>query len=274
MTPADRTPQPIERHDAGGYRPRPHVPEGRAGRALMLEREVDRLTEQVAELEREKAQVEAFAAVAAHELVEPLVMTEAYTSILSDRLSEPEHAASRADLQALGRSVARLRLLTESVLHEARTSAHSIDRRPVRVSELVADCLRILGPEIAAREAVVEVGEMPDAVADEALLSGVFSNLLINALKYSPRLGASIRVAGTSETAGWRYFVESEGPAIPEDDRVRIFGSYQRGRGERRAYGSGLGLSICKRIVARHGGEIGVVPLNGDGNRFFFTLPR
>ena len=104
----------------------------------MLEREVERLSARVEELEDEKAQVEAFAAVAAHELVEPLVMTEAYTSILSDRLSDPEHAASRADLEALGRSVARLRLLTESVLHEARANTHPIDRRPVEVSRLVS----------------------------------------------------------------------------------------------------------------------------------------
>jgi hypothetical protein len=59
----------------------------------MLEREVERLTARVQELELENARVEGFAAVAAHELVEPLVMTEAYASILTDRLHEPEHAA-------------------------------------------------------------------------------------------------------------------------------------------------------------------------------------
>lgn len=273
MTPADRIPQPLELHQPGGFRTQRTPAQGRAGRVLTLEREVDRLTAQVEQLEREKADVETFAAVAAHELVEPLVMTEAYTSILSERLDEPEHAASRADLQALGRSVARLRLLTESVLLEARSNGHPIDRIPVRVAALVADCLRLLDPEIVAREAVVAVDDLPDALADEALLSGVFSNLLVNALKYSPRVGASIRIGGITETRVTRYYVDSEGPQIPPEDRTRIFDRYQRGRGERRAAGAGLGLNTCKRIIARHGGEIGVEPINGDGNRFFFTLP-
>jgi signal transduction histidine kinase len=274
MTPGNRTSPPTEiRRTEGIHFARPQV-NGRAGRLVMLEREVERLTARVQELELENARVEGFAAVAAHELVEPLVMTEAYASILTDRLHEPEHAASRADLQAIGRAVARLRLLTESVLREARSRAHPLERREVSVDALVADCLTVLAPEIAARDCRLQVDELPEAQADEALLSGVFSNLLINALKYSPRRGARIRVGGSAEATGPRYFVESEGPTIPQDERERIFDSFQRGKDERRAQGAGLGLSICRQIVGRHGGTIGVEPGEHGGNRFFFTLPR
>jgi signal transduction histidine kinase len=128
-------------------------------------------------------------------------------------------------------------------------------------------------PEIAARSAQVEVEELPDAVAEEALLNGVFANLLINALKYSPREGAIIHIGGVREPAGCRYFVDSEGPAIPFSERERIFDDFQRGRDERRVSGAGLGLAICRRIVERHGGQIGVVSHNGSGNRFHFTIP-
>ena len=239
----------------------------------MLEREVEQLTERIETLEREKAEVEAFAAVAAHELVEPLVMTEAYASIISDRLRGPDHDGSRADLATLGRSMARLRLLVDSVLHEARSATHPIERRPVSVNELVSDCLALLEPEITARESQITVSELPDVSADEVLLAGVFANLLINALKYSPRLGARIAVGGAAEDGRRRYWVDSEGPVIPADDRERIFTSFQRGRDERRVNGTGLGLSICHRIVSRHGGEIGVTPSGAEGNRFYFTLP-
>ena len=58
------------------------------------------------------------------------------------------------------------------------------------------------------------------------------------------------------------------------DSRVRIFNDFRRGRQERRAAGAGLGLSICRRIVTRHGGEIGVEPVADGGNRFFFTIPN
>lgn len=273
MTPADRTPQHASPHPGDPPRPPRRSPRRRPGALHVLEREVERLSVRVEQLEREKARLEAFAAVAAHELVEPLVMTEAYVSILLDRLTEPEHADSRRDLHALGRGVSRTRTLAESLLHDARSSGRELEPAPVDVTALVADCLALLAPEIAARDARIELGELPGVVAEEALLGGVFSNLLINALKYSPRQGAGIRVGGVREQAACRFFVESEGPAIPREDRERIFGLYERGQGERRASGAGLGLAICRRSVERHGGEIGVDALDGGGNRFFFTLP-
>ena len=73
----------------------------------MLELEAERLTARVEELEREKAALEAFAAVAAHELVEPLVMTEAYVAIVTDRLDADLHADSRRDLATISRAASR-----------------------------------------------------------------------------------------------------------------------------------------------------------------------
>ena len=67
--------------------------------------------------------------------------------------------------------------------------------------------------------------------------------------------------------------MQSQGPTIPAADRERIFGRYHRGRGERRARGAGLGLTICRHIVERHGGQIGVTAADRGANRFYFTLP-
>jgi light-regulated signal transduction histidine kinase (bacteriophytochrome) len=240
----------------------------------MLERELESMAERIATLEREKGQLEAFTAVTAHELIEPLVTTEAYASIITERLQGSEHERTRADLKVLALSMSRLRQLAESVLKEARSDSRPIRRRPVAVDRLVADLLALLSPHITARESNVAVDELPEAVADEVLLSRVFSNLLINALKYSPRQGATIRIGGSAEPSRTRYFVESEGTVLSAVDRSSIFNDFKRGRDERRAAGSGLGLSICRRIVIRHGGEIGVEPVGSTGNRFYFTLPR
>jgi len=257
MTPAERTLHHDRTHRA----------------APRHEFEVDRLTARIAQLQREKAELEGFAAIAAHELVAPLVMAEAYATLVSERLSEPEHADSRRDLEALARGVARMRLLADSLLHDARSRSGQVNRRPVDTHAVVHDCLTLLRPEILSREARVEIEHLPRAMGEEGLLSGVFSNLLINALKYSPRQGAGIRIGGLRENGGCRYFVDSNGPTIPADEREQIFEPFRRGKDERRATGTGLGLAICRRIVERHGGTIGVSPANGRGNRFFFTLP-
>ncbi len=242
----------------------------RSAAAMMLE--IERLSTRVTQLEQEKADVEAFAAVAAHEMVEPLVMAEAYAAIVADRLTGPEHGSSRQDLDTLARGMARMRRLAEMLLHEARSSERALALTTVSMSALTRDCVALLAPEIGAREARVELGELPEALGDQVLLSGVMSNLLVNALKYSPRLGAAIHVGGERADGLCRFFVDSEGPPIPYEARARIFGAYERGPGERRAVGAGLGLSICRRIVRRHGGDIGVTDAAGGGNRFHFTL--
>jgi len=273
MTPADRMPLFIRSSKDELDRSRKRRMNKQMQSSEILQRENDRLAARIVELEAEKAQVEAFAAVAAHELVEPLVMTEAYASIVSDRLSHAEHANSRRDLHALGRGVARIRLLAESLLHDARARDRELICQPVDMNVLVSDCLALLKPDIVAREARIELSDLPWAHGEEALLGGVFSNLLINALKYSPRHGAAIRVTGGREGAFCRYSVESEGPPIPVEDRERIFEVFQRGHGERRAAGAGLGLAICRRIVQRHGGTVYVEQIGTSGNRFTFTLP-
>ena len=238
-----------------------------------LEREVDRLSHRVSDLEREKSEIESFAALAAHELVEPLIMAEAFAAMVSERLADDEHSESRADLDALSRGAARVRLLVEALLHDARAGSGAIPSSYVDLDEVMRDCLRLLGPEIEAREARVTTSRLPTVWGEEPSLTGVITNLLVNALKYSPRRGAHIVVDAAEEDGAWRISVESEGPAIPEEDRELIFEPFNRARGERRVRGAGLGLAICRRIVERHGGRISVKPANGSGNVFYFTLP-
>jgi two-component system, chemotaxis family, sensor kinase Cph1 len=245
----------------------------RRSTSMMHKREIERLSARVQTLEREKASVEAFAAVAAHELLEPLILTESYVSLVNERLADEAHAETRRDLDALARSARRGRLLIETMLYDARTSSRELVRKPVDLNEVVQDCLVLLRPEIEACGAEVEVEDLPEVAGDEAMIAGVYKNLLLNALKYSPRSGSSIRV-GVDRNGGEQHlYVHSAGPPIPPEERERIFQPFHRGHGERRARGTGLGLAICRAIVERHGGEIGVAPGEAGGNRFYFTLP-
>jgi chemotaxis family two-component system sensor kinase Cph1 len=224
---------------------RPAFPQRRST-SMMHKREIERLAARIQQLEREKASVEAFAAVAAHELLEPLILTESYVSLVNERLADESHADTRRDLDALARSARRSRLLIETMLYDARTSGRDLARKPVDLNAISGD---------------------------EAMIAGVYKNLLLNALKYSPRSGSSIRVGVEHNGGDPQLYVQSDGPPIPAEDRERIFEPYNRGQGERRARGTGLGLAICRAIVERHGGEIGVAPGEPGGNRFYFTLP-
>jgi signal transduction histidine kinase len=224
------------------------------------------------ELEREKEAVERFAAMAAHELLTPVVLMDACAATVCDRLDGDGHAEAREELGVLRRGAAQSRLLVETLLHHAAFQECPLERRPVALRPLVGNCVAVLAPEIRRHGTAVAIGPLPQLAVEERLIGSVFMNLLTNALKYGPRHGGTIAVGAVRVARAWQLGVESEGEPIPAADRERIFQPYRRGSGERRARGSGLGLSICREIVERHGGELGVVPVEG-GNRFEFTLP-
>jgi signal transduction histidine kinase len=257
------------------------LPERRDARSPhALRAEVARLSARVEELERERAaqhgeyrELEAFVAMAAHELLKPLVMMEAYATLIGDRAGFALDLESRRDLSRLVNVSARVRLIVEALLTEARDSDRPLRREQVDLSRVLAQCLETLEPEIRERDARIDVEPMPVIEGNPALLMGVFGNLISNALKYGARQGGDIRVTVDRSDAGWTFAVQSPGPAIPEAERERLFQPWQRGRDERRAKGAGLGLAIVRRIVERHGGEVGVTSPNEATNQFYFTLP-
>ena len=241
--------------------------------ASTLESELAQLRARVEVLEREKASLETFSAVAAHELLTPVVMIDACAAMVAERLDEALHPESHADLEAMRRGAARTRLLVETLLHHARSQGRAPHLRPVCVDRILGECLTLLRAEIRARHAEVRVEPLPEVLAEEPLLGSLFGNLLANALKYGPRERGTVQVGGAAENGGWRFWVDSQGRPIPGEQREAIFEPYRRGPGERRAHGAGLGLAICRYVVERHDGRIGVAPAPAGGNRFWFTLP-
>jgi two-component system, chemotaxis family, sensor kinase Cph1 len=249
----------------------PRYANGRSSR--VLEAENRRLRVRVTELERQNTDGAGLVAVAAHELVEPLIATETYASIVAGRLEGDAHAESRSDLDTLRRGSAHARVLVEALLHHGEAAERPPRRAPIDVGLIVADSLRLLRPEVDFREVQLEIGELPVVAGEETLIRSLITNLVSNALKYGPRYGGTIAISATQLGGDWRFCVHSQGPTIPVADRERIFDAYRRGRGERRIRGAGLGLAICRQIVERHGGRIWVGPAHGTGNEFLFTLP-
>jgi signal transduction histidine kinase len=235
--------------------------------------EAERLRTRVSELEREKAQLEQFAAMAAHELLKPLVMTEASATAIRERTEHGLDIASRRDLESVIRIAARMRLLVEALLADTREEDGRLLLQRVDLDEVMRECLATLATDIEAHAASVEVDPLPVVRGNAALLGGVFGNLISNALKYAPAGGGQIQVTAVHSDACWVIAVESPGPAIPESERQSIFEPRKRGSNSLRVRGTGMGLAMVRQIVERHGGQVGVTPVGDAANRFFFTLP-
>jgi signal transduction histidine kinase len=244
-----------------------------AGEAVRL---ADRVRQLERELEESRAQLETlelFSALAAHELLKPLVMNEALATMIAERGGHGLDLETRRDVNTMIRISSRTRLLVDALLMDARGGHEPLQRQAVDVAKVLDDCIETLSAEISARAVRVDVDPMPVVPGDVALLTSVFGNLLVNALQYGPSEGSAIHVSAARSEAGWTFSVEGGGPAIPERDRQRIWEPWQRARGERRARGVGLGLAIVRRVVERYGGHVGVTSPGPAANRFFFTLP-
>ena len=130
-----------------------------------------------------------------------------------------------------------------------------------------------LGKEQNGREIDIQVGDLPECVADASLLRQVFVNLLSNALKYTRRKEkAVVEVGCRQEKEGRVYFVRDNGAGFDMQYAQKLFGVFQRLHLQTEFEGTGVGLSIVHRIIHRHGGRIWAEAEVDKGATFHFTL--
>jgi two-component system sensor histidine kinase KdpD len=154
----------------------------------------------------------------------------------------------------------------ESGRVELRCDTHSVE-------DLVGAALHRLEPRLQSHPVEIDLPEdLPAVSVDAALVSQALSNLLDNAVKYTPP-ATRIRIAAVADGPMVRVVVEDEGPGLPPGDPRLLFDKFQRGHEESAVVGAGLGLAICRAIVSAHGGEISAGPGAHGGARFEFTLP-
>lgn len=209
----------------------------------------------------------------AHELRTPVSVIQGDLEALVDGVYPPEPKTFQSLLEEtrrLSRLIAELREL--SLLEAGELS---LQRRPLDLAALAAQRLEAFRPQAQQRGIAlqVEAEAVPLLEADPDRLSQVLDNLLSNALRYTPR-GGRVAVALRGETGGVVCTVTDSGPGIPPEDLEKVFERFWRGdRARSRAGGgSGLGLSIAKRLVEAHGGTMWVQSRLGQGSTFGFRL--
>jgi signal transduction histidine kinase len=202
------------------------------------------------------------------------VVAEAYITLVHARIDSQPGDDSGEKLAAAGRALARARIVVEAVMLDAVDPGLEVALRPVDLQLLIEDVMQLLEPERAARDATVRTGALPTVTGDEALLGAVLRNLLLNGIRHGRPQGTLIEVSAERRDDTWRIAVSSDGPAISEDDREALFQPRLRRPPSTASRRTGLGLFICARIVARHGGQIGFERGPGEENVFVVTLPN
>ena len=218
-----------------------------------------------------------FIGLVSHELRSPLtVITGAVNTALTEaeRLSPEETRQLLKDAALEADSLSHLlgNLMELSRLQADRLLLFS---EPISIEKVIQGTIEEIKRKSSAHQFVVDVPrELPPVYADELRVERILYNLLENAVKYSPQ-GGEVRVFIKLAEEHLVIGISDQGIGISPSDLAKLFKPFQRLEDSRldRVHGSGLGLSVCRRLVEAHGGQIWVESESGKGSTFFFTLP-
>lgn len=231
----------------------------------------------VTELHRLERHKDEFLGIASHELKTPLTSLKTLAQVTHRRL-EREGNAVPSHLIGMERAISRMETLVDDILDISRIESGKLALRP-ELCDLVEMCREAVEEQSAVteREIALEAPDQPIPVeVDVDRISQVLTNLLSNALKYSPQ-ESSVSLTITREHDEAVLRVSDQGKGIPPDELPRIFDRFYRVPGIEVQAGSGvglgLGLYICREIVQRHGGRIWAESEPGDGSTFCVALP-
>jgi PAS domain S-box-containing protein len=240
---------------------------------LALQASEQALTRYTQELERKNKDLELFTYVASHDLAEPLRMVSNFCGLLKRRYQGRLDADADEFIGYAVDGAARMQTLLQDLLALSRVESKAKPFQPTDCENLLAQTLANLRLLIEQHGAVVTHDSLPTLPADETQLSQVFQNLIGNAIKFHGKKPPKIHIAAVRQGEEYLFTVSDDGIGFDPKQASRIFVIFQRLHTKTEYPGTGIGLSICKKVVERHGGRIWAESTPGAGSRFFFTVP-
>lgn len=250
-----------------------------AGAVLVTRDETERIVadrerEQLVEaLSRSNQELDQFAYITSHDLKAPLRGIANLAQWIEEDLGPEQSARIAHHSQMLQGRVHRMEALIDGILLYSRAGRQGVAPLMVDVSELLAEVIEMLAPP--STSTVILRGGMPCLVTDRVGLQQCFMNLVGNALKHAARNGAGRVEVEVTDAGDWhRFSVKDDGPGIDPQYHERIWGIFQTLEARDKVEGTGIGLSIVRKIVQTQGGRAWVESAAGHGATFFFTWPK
>ncbi|WP_461151150.1 sensor histidine kinase [Spirosoma pulveris] len=257
-----------------------------------LERQVQERTRQlemlIVDLERSNANLQQFAYVASHDLQEPLRKVQAFGDILKEQYGSELNDGVNY-LERMQSAASRMSVLIKDLLTFSRIATRQDTTTAVSLNDVLTTALTDLELVVQETNAVVEVADLPTITGDKVQLTQLFQNLLSNSLKFGQStVQARIRIScqridardlpelsDTTYQAMAYYRIDVNDNGIGFDPKYvdRIFEVFQRLHGKNEYAGTGIGLAICEKVVANHGGFITATSQPGQGATFSVYLP-
>ena len=225
------------------------------------------------ELVRSNKDLQQFASVASHDLQEPLRTVTGFVQLLQKKYKNQLDPKADQFIEFVVDGAKRMETLIKDLLAYARVGSQGLELAATDAGAALRQAVHNLSMSIQETAAEITYGELPTVRADAGQLVQLFQNLLGNALKFRGEAPPRIHVDACRNEDHWLFSVRDNGIGIAPESLDRIFLIFERLHTRTQYPGTGIGLAICKRIVDRHGGRIGVESEPGRGTTFNFTLP-
>lgn len=225
------------------------------------------------ELKRSNENLEQFAYVASHDLQEPLRMMSSYSALLARRYKGKLDPDADDFINYIVDGAGRLQRLINDLLAYSRAGRGEKAEVGVDCGALLTRVLAGMKVAIDESGAAVTSGPLPELTGSESSFVQLFQNLVGNAIKFRGKEAPHIHVGAVRKGRNWLFSVKDNGIGIEAQYKDRIFLIFQRLHGREEYPGTGIGLSICKKIVEAAGGKIWLESEPGKGSTFYFTIP-
>ncbi|MGE5411577.1 MAG: ATP-binding protein [Clostridiales bacterium] len=225
------------------------------------------------ELERSNKELAQFAYVASHDLQEPLRMVSNFTNLLLTRYPANADDKSREYMNFIVEGAKRMSQIVSDLLTYSRVSTRGETFVLTDMNKAVEEALRNLQYAVMESHAVINYKDLPVIEADPIQMKQLFQNLLSNAIKFRSTENPVINIEAVRKDEQWIFSVKDNSIGIASEYFERIFVIFQRLHEREKYPGTGMGLSICKKIIERHGGRIWVESDIEKGSTFYFTIP-
>lgn len=244
-----------------------------------LARSTRRRERLIRQLERSNKDLDQFAYVASHDLKAPLRGIANLSSWIEEDLASVMTDDTREQMHLMRGRVHRMEALIDGILQYSRAGRVRTAPEPVDTGALVRDVVELIAPPAGTQIVVAEA--MPQVLAERVPLQQVFMNLIGNAVKYARRSAGpvEVRVLWSEEPTDpeaprlYRFSIADNGPGIAPQYHERVFGIFQTLQSRDQVEGTGIGLSVVKKIVEGQGGRVWVESAEGEGATFHFTWP-
>ena len=237
-----------------------------------LKREQAALAKANQELVERNRELDDFTRIASHDLKAPLRKITVFGDMLVENLEDKLDDDSRELLGYMQDSATRMKQLIQDLMVLSSTSLREVKHEVLDLNQLVEEVQDTLAIAISEANATIEVGKLPTVEGDRRLVSQLYQNLIDNALKFSTEQPL-IRIDAECDSEAWILSVQDNGIGIQETQVERIFEPFMKLHSRDEYPGSGFGLSICQKALAKLGGRIWVESTFGEGATFKFTLP-